>query len=197
MSTLTTRVSALRHILGEGRFRWLGVLVGIAYTLVYLYSLGQLVIDRRLAAPAGTPAVLVHAGWLERLTDRVAGYTFEPVAALYLIDGVALFIAPANLLIGLALGGLVALNVISAALALMTRSCRSRSAVGLLGTLPGLMTGFACCAPSVALLLGGNLTLTLIGMQGLLLPLSFVALLAGLLWNASRIGANARAGHAG
>lgn len=182
-----TLVSILAGSLQRSRYRWAVLSAGLAYLLLYLYAVGQLVLDRGVSAPGGGPAFVAAADWPSRLLDPIAGYTFEPVAVLYVTEGLAFFLAPANLVIGTLLGGLIALNLATAFYALSTvRSCRRLSWTGLLGSLPALLTGFACCVPTVGLMLGTNLALALIGLQTVLLPLSLAALAAGLLWNLYR-----------
>ncbi|MGB3635767.1 MAG: hypothetical protein WA982_17155 [Rubrobacteraceae bacterium] len=165
---------------------WMSLAAGVLYFFFYLYAIRQLVIGG-IVASQGNPAFVVVQNWASKLFDPIAGYTFEPVAALYLFNGTALFLSPVNLLIGLVLGGLIALNVASAAYSLATvRSCRRLSWTGLLGSLPALLTGFACCVPTVGLVLGANLALALISLQSFLLPLGVAGLGAGLFWNLYR-----------
>ena len=180
-----TRVLALA--LGKARFRRAALVAGTLYLPLYLYAVGQLVVGRGAVAPGGSPAFIVAPDWPEKLFEPIAGYSFEPVAALYLFEGLALFLAPVNLVIGVLIGGLVALNVATAGFAIHSvRSCRKLSWFGLLGSLPALLSGFACCAPTVALVLGANVGLALVGVQTFLLPASVLGLLAGLLWNLHR-----------
>ncbi len=183
---------AFRQILGQAlrhpRGHWIAFAAGVAYLLLYLYSLGHLVVDRDVAAPGDTPSFVVVPDWTTKSFDRIGGFSFEPVAALYLARGLTLFIAPLNLLIGTALGSLIALNVATAAYALaVARSCRRLPWTGLLGSLPGLLTGFACCVPTVALVLGANLALAIISVQMFLLPVSLASLVLGLGWNLRRV----------
>lgn len=181
-----TYADILRWSLQKKGRRRMALAAGFLYFLFYLYAVRQLVVGG-VVSPTGGPAFAVDPNWFSKLLDPIAGYTFEPVAALYLFDGLALFLAPLNLLIGLVLGGLIALNVASAAYALSTvRSCRRLSWTGLLGSLPALLTGFACCVPTVGLVLGANLALTLISLQSFLLPLGIAGLAAGLFWNVHR-----------
>lgn len=183
---------AFPQILGQAlrqpRGRWIALTAGIIYLLLYLYSLGHLVIDRDVAAPRDTPSFLVVPEWTTKSLERVGGFTFEPGAALYLAQGLTLFIAPLNVLIGVTLGSLIALNVATAAYALtIARSCRRLPWTGLLGSLPGLLTGFACCVPTVAFLLGANLALAIISVQMFLIPVSLASLVLGLGWNLRRV----------
>ena len=181
-----TYTNILRWSFEKPARRWTASSIGSLYFLFYLYAIGQLAV-RGVVSPQGYPTFQVAPNWFSKLLDPIAGYTFEPVAALYLYEGTALFLAPLNLLIGLALGGLIALNVASAAYALATvRSCRRLSWAGLLGSLPALLTGFACCVPTIGLVLGANLALALISVQNFLLPLGVAGLVAGLFWNLYR-----------
>lgn len=165
---------------------WSALGAGFLYFLFYLYAVGQLAV-RGVVSPERGRAFVVAPDWPSKLLEPISGYTFEPVAALYLFEGSALFLAPLNLLIGLVLGGLIALNVATAAYSLAAvRSCRRLSWTGLLGSLPALLTGFACCVPTVGLVLGTNLALALISVQTFLLPLGVAGLTAGLLWNLHR-----------
>lgn len=186
------RPLAFRPILGQAlrqrRGRWLALAAGGAYLLLYLYSLGHLVIDHQVVAPGDTPRIVIVPDWTTKSVERIGGFSFEPVAALYLAQGLTLFISPVNLLIGAALGSLIALNVATAAYALtVARSCRRLPWTGLLGSLPGLLTGFACCVPTVAFVLGANLALALVSVQMFLLPLSLASLVLGLGWTLRRV----------
>ncbi|MGH2532286.1 MAG: hypothetical protein ACRDJW_08240 [Thermomicrobiales bacterium] len=187
MTGRSAYVQILRQALGQPRYRRVALVAGSAYLLLYLYALGHLVFDRDVVPPGGTPSFALVPGWTTKGFERIAGYSFEPIAALYLFEGLTIFIAPPNLLIGAALGGLLALNVVTAAYALAAvRSCRRLPWTGLLGSLPGFLTGFACCVPTVALVLGANLALAIISVQAFLLPVSLAALLLGLGWNLRR-----------
>ena len=181
-----------RQILGQAlrrpRGRWIAITTGIGYFLLYLFSLGHLVVDRNVVAPGDTPGFVIVSDWTTKSFERVGGFAYEPVAALYVPRGVTLFIAPLNLFIGAILATLIALNVVTTAYALtVARSCRRLSWTGLLGSLPGLLTGFACCVPTVAFVLGANLALALISVQIFLLPLSLASLVLGLGWTLQRV----------
>ena len=187
MRTKVGYAHILLQALGKPARRWVALSIGVLYVMLYLYAIGQLSLGPDVLSPQGTPAFVLDPGWTAKLVEPIAGYTFEPVAALYVFEGLAIFIAPLNLLIGALLGSLVALNVASAAYALATvRTCRRLSSTGLLGSLPALLPGFACCVPTVGLVLGANLALTLISLQIFLLPASTAGLLMGLVWNLHR-----------
>lgn len=176
----------LRQALAHPIYPLLAASAALAYLALYLYAIGQVVLDSRVANTQGGPAVLLIPNWPSRLLEPIAGHTFEPVLTLYAPPVLALFLAPANLLIGSVLGSLVGLNVATAAFALAcVRSCRRVSWAGLLGSLPGLLTGFACCVPTVARSFGLQRTVTndhaALGHYGFIAAFSFTVIGVGLL----------------
>lgn len=153
-----------------------------AYLVVYLLAIQNLVVARSLRTDL--PSFELLPGWVTRLAEPIAPFYFEPVAALYLSDNLTLLISPLNLLMGVVLGGLVALNLAVAVDAYRhARACRRRAFGGLLGSLPGFLTGFACCVPTVALVLGAQFTLALIALRSWFFPVAVVAMTASLAWN--------------
>jgi len=64
---------------------------------------------------------------------------------------------------------------------------RRRSFAGLLGVLPGFLTGFTCCAPTLTFLLGTQVAAALTGLRNWLFPIALAFLLAGLAWSAKRL----------
>jgi|SRR5215472_397046 len=86
------------------------------------------------------------------------------------------------------MGGLAGANLAAAIhLHRTATSRRRRSFAGLLGALPGLLTGFACCAPALTFFLGAQVAAALIGLRNWLFPLALAILLAGFAWSASRL----------
>ena len=79
------RVLALA--LGKARFRRAAAISGLLYLPLYLYAVGQLVVGRGAVSPGGSPAFVVAPDWAGKLFEPIAGYSFEPVAALYLFEG--------------------------------------------------------------------------------------------------------------
>jgi len=171
-----------RLIQSMTRHRWLTATTMLAYLVVYLLAIQNLVVARSLRTDL--PSFELLPGWVTRLAEPIAPFYFEPVAALYLSDNLTLLISPLNLLMGLVLGGLVALNLAVAVDAYRhARACRRRAVGGLLGSLPGFLTGFACCVPTVALMLGAQFTLALIALRSWFFPVAVIAMSASLAWN--------------
>lgn len=59
----------------------------------------------------------------------------------------------------------------------------------LIGTVPALISGAACCVPTLILVIGLQLTATLATVWSLLVPISVVLLLMSLWWSLHRINA--------
>ena len=59
-------------------------------------------------------------------------------------------------------------------------ACGLSPATGFLAGLPGLLAGSACCAPILLVLLGVQVTASLVTLIGLMIPAAFVLLLGGL-----------------
>ncbi|MGH9166866.1 MAG: hypothetical protein ACRD02_03400 [Acidimicrobiia bacterium] len=157
------------------------------YLVVYLLAIQNLLVTSR-----SLPGPLWQAvpDWPSRALKPIAAFSYEPVAALRLGGHVTLLVSPLNIAMGLVLGLLVGLNVAAALQVFRTaRVCRRRAFGGLLGALPGFLTGFACCVPTVALVLGAQFTVALIALRSWFFPFALAALVASLAWNVRRLSA--------
>ncbi|MBI4562319.1 MAG: hypothetical protein HY724_09775 [Candidatus Rokubacteria bacterium] len=186
LSVLREGWARLRAALARGRPKRVGILSGVAYVLVYLFSLGHIAITPGRAAFPGA-GVFTYVG-LENLWRQRAPYNYEPVAIFQPVDGFAIFLAVPNLLLAIALGTLVALNV---AVFLhgntQSRHCGlAKSASGLVASLPAFLTGFACCAPSLVILLGAVFASSFLLFVEVAMPAAIAALILSLAWNLFR-----------
>jgi hypothetical protein len=167
-----------------------GVWIGAAFVILYLYSVGNIVIAPGIDLAFGSPipAASVVSDWTGKMWKPIAPFVWEPIAALYLTRSVALFISIPNLFLALLFGTLVALNMaIAVARARLMRAAEKRGGFvgGLLASLPALLTGFTCCVPTIILALGSLaavFTVAAIAIAPYFLPLAAVALAANLLW---------------
>ncbi len=172
--------------LARPRLKWGGILAGTAYALFYLFTLGHIVIQ-----PGSTP--LPNAGvfavvGLENIWRERAPYNYEPIAVFQPVEGFAVFLAVPNLLLAASLGILLALSL-AVAFYLFTefRACGiTGSATGILASAPAFLTGFACCAPSLAISLGAVSAASLTGLIPILMPAAFLSLGLVLAWNLLR-----------
>lgn len=163
--------------------RWLiGVIAGVAYLLLYLFAIGDLAIMKYAATE-----VQVASNWPAKLLMPRAPFLFEPVILMQ-VHRLALFISPGNMVLGALLGTLVALNAALIAQGIaQPKTCGARSWAGVLGSVPSLFSGLACCAPALALALGTTLGGALIAVRGVLFPLGAVLLALSLWWSARKV----------
>lgn len=170
--------------------RRIGISAGVVFVLLYLYSVGNIVIalDVDLAAGKSVPSISVVPDWSGKMWKPIAPFVWEPIAAIYLFRSVALFLSVPNLLLALLLGVLVGLNLAAAVARarLMTAGFKRGSLRGLLASLPALLTGFTCCVPTVILALGSlaaGFAVAAIAVAPYFLPLAALALVLNLLWS--------------
>ena len=168
-------------------------MVTVLYLVAYLWSIGDIVVATDQSRFGALPWIQVAADWPGKLLRQTAPFSYEPLLAVRLTGHLQLFLAPVNVALGLLLGGLVGVNLAAAIHLHRTAStCRRRSFAGLLGALPGLLTGFACCAPALTFVLGAQVAAAVIGLRNWLFPLALVILLAGFAWSASRLARRGR-----
>jgi hypothetical protein len=151
---------------------------GIA--LVYLAVFQVAVADLTIDGVSRPTSIFVVPNWEGLLLRERAPFQFEAVAILeapYLVW----LISPMNIAIGLALGLLAGLQIALVRIARRCAvACGLSPATGVLAGLPGLLAGSACCAPILFVLLGVQVTASLVTLMGLMIPAAFVFLLAGM-----------------
>ena len=150
--------------------------VALAYLVLFLVAIADLTIDA-----AWRPAsLLVVANWEGLILRQQAPFQFEAIAILKL-PFIVWLVSPMNMAIGVALGLLTGLQI---ALVRIARRCAIACGLspvtGVVAGLPGLLAGSACCAPLLFLLLGIQVTASLVTLMGLLIPAAFLFLVAGL-----------------
>ena len=150
--------------------------VALVYVLLFQLAVADLTIDG-----AWRPAsIFVVESWHNLVLRSRAPFQFEAVAVIE-TPFLVWLVSPMNIAIGLGLGLLTGFQI---ALVRVARhcavSCGLRPAAGALAAVPGLLAGSACCAPILFLLLGIQVTASLITLMGLLIPAAFVFLLLGL-----------------
>lgn len=150
--------------------------VAFAYLAVFLIAIADVTLDG-----AWRPfSTFVVANWQDLVFRQRSALQFEAVTVVELAWFVWL-VSPVNIAIGLALGLLTGLQIALVRIAKRCAvSCGLSPVTGILAGLPGLLAGSACCAPILFLLLGIQLTASLVTLMGLLIPVAFVLLTAGL-----------------
>ena len=151
------------------------VLGTLGYLLLYLYTVG----DLSTAASQGIRYQVVDD--LGRALVSRGFFRFEPIALLSLARITYLF-SPLNVLVGGLLAALVGTNLALTYLGLVQpRACGLESASGVFAGFPALLSGAACCGPTILLVLGVQATGVLITGFQLLVPVAALLLMGSLL----------------
>lgn len=158
----------------------LALAVGLVYLFVFQLATGDLSVDA-----AGRPlSLFVVTGWESLVFRARAPFQFEAVA---IVEAPLLvwLVSPMNIAIGLALGLLTGIQIALVRIARRCAvACGVSPAAGVLAGLPGLLAGTACCAPILFILLGLQVTASVVTVMGLMIPAAFALLLAGMLLTA-------------
>lgn len=162
---------------------WLiAVAVFVLYLILYFYFIGYLIFT---ASENFTFQWLPN--WQDLIWRQRSPLLFESVA-IFQTPLFTLFISIPNLIIGIILSLLVAANIIVSIYSFQALGLRGVRGLGILvGTVPALLSGAACCAPLLIVFLGIQLSAGLLGVFAFLVPLAIILLLASLLWSLSRI----------
>lgn len=173
----------LLSILAQRRFLLAALIALAGYIVLYLAAMQYLVI-----APAGS---LLSVEWMpdwRSLAFRQRGpFLFEPIGVLHLAP-LAIFLSVPNLAIALALGLLLGANVAASYYGFRELGMRGlRGVHALIGTIPALISGAACCVPTLILVVGLQLTATVATVWGWLVPVSALLLVISLWWSLRRM----------
>ena len=188
-TAFAVRVSLTRR---DGRATF-GI-VGAVYFVLYGVGLGHLgrrgggAVRRRVGG-GSAPLVdlFVVSDPLATATRRVAPFQYEPIA-LVSAGPVEYLFAPVNAAIGVGLALLVGVTLAVSAVAWRGPSaCRIGAGAGAVAGLPGLVSGFVCCGPTILLVIGIQASAGLLGVLQWFLPLAVASLLVTLLWVGSRV----------
>ena len=150
--------------------------IAAAYLILFLVVVADLTIDGvwRPVSGFGT------SDWLNLVLRQRAPFQFEAVAVLE-APWLVWLVSPINIGIGLTLGLVTGLQIALVRIAKdCAVACGLSPATGILAGLPGLLAGSACCAPLLFVLLGVQVTASLVTLMGLLIPAAFVLLGVGL-----------------
>ena len=178
---LRNTVGAVQGALTRRDGRATLILTALVYFPLYLAGL------RHLGFGQSGYEVSVVSDPLTRAFRQVGPFQWEPIA-LVVVGPVELLVAPLNMLLGVVLASLVGLNLAVSVVAWRGPSaCRLGPGAGTVAGLPGLLSGFACCGPTILLVVGVQASAGLLSVFQWLLPLTVVALLGTLLWVGSRV----------
>lgn len=160
--------------------RWDGLLIllgsSVGYLGLYLWAIGH------LGLGDSETGIIVVSDPLSMMTQQMGPYQWEPVAFVQL-GLVEFLLSPLNLALGGFLALLVGLNLAVSWIAWRgPQACRIGPGAGLTAGLPALLSGMACCAPTILLILGIQASASLLTVFQWLLPIALITLLVTLVW---------------
>lgn len=175
----------LVSVLAERRFLVAALISLAAYVVLYLAAMRYLVVT-----PGETDRLFafeLSPEWRNLAFRRRGPFLFEPIGVLHLAP-LAIFLSIPNIAIALGLGMLVGANVAASYYGFHALGMRGlRGVHALIGTIPALISGAACCVPMLILVIGLQLTATLATVWSWLVPISALLLLISLWWSLQRM----------
>lgn len=166
----------LRRVLTDPASQILAWMVALAYLLVFQIAAG----DMTLGGASRLTSIQVVENWQSLVLRTRAPFQFEPVAFVE-TSFLVWLISPVNISIGIMLGLLTGFQIALTRIARQCAvACGISPATGIFAGLPGLLAGSACCAPILFILLGVQITASLITLMGLMIPAAFFLLTVGL-----------------
>jgi hypothetical protein len=148
--------------------------VMIAYFFVYLATVGD------LAMGGGGELSVRVAEDLSRAFTSAGFFRFSAVAVVTAGPIVFLF-SPLNVTLALLLSALVGANAGLTYLGILQpRACGLESSTGVLAGVPALLSGAACCGPTVLLVAGIQASATIVTGFQFLVPLAVMLLVGSL-----------------
>ena len=181
---------AIRASTGRLDGRLTLVAVAVLYFIAYNVGLRHLGLRGDAGATTGAEPIadiVVVSDPLGVLTRQVAPFQYEPVA-LVSLGPIEYLFAPVNAAIGLGLATLVGVTLAVSVVAWRGPSaCRIGAGAGAAAGIPGLLSGFACCGPTLLLVIGVQASAGLLAVMQWFLPLAVLGLVTTLLWVGSRV----------
>ena len=156
-------LSVLRALVARHRRLLLASAGG--YLLLYLYAIQDI-------SPGGRGFAFRTTEWT-RMFERIGPATFEPIAQI-VVPGLTLLLSPLDIFIGLVLGGLGGLGVITARAALSDPDVGDHR--GWLVAAATSLAGLACLGPGLSIVLKVSVPSSFVPFFQLLIPVSLVLL---------------------
>lgn len=175
---------AVRDAFTVHTHRRVAVVVAAGVLILYLFAIGDIAVSG--SGRLSTTPMLQTAS--DNLFRTRAPYLFEPVFALRPDAHLTVFVSPLNIMLGAVVATLAAANVAVARVAAQQAVCRRTGIGRLVGVLPALGLGFACCTPTLLLAFGTTASAALLpamlAVRPIFYPLTLVLLGTTLVWNA-------------
>lgn len=144
------------------------VLSTVLYLCLYLIAIR----DVRLTNGAvGFQSAPVH-----RALEMSSFLGFRPIVEV-VVPPIVVFISPLNIAIGLTISALVGLNVLLVyTVYAQPRKCDISDTMGVIASIPALVSGTACCGPIIPIILGIQVTGTFVALTKVAIPVAILLL---------------------
>lgn len=175
LHSIERSVDAVKLAITHPRGRVVTALTTLAYLGTYLYAIGKL----RFGS-VGVDLIVASDPAGRFLQQSFGTFTYEPIVLVRFV--LVTYQFSFNTVLGLLLAGLVGVNLGVSYLAWHNPAAcgiGSRSA-GIFAGIPALLSGAACCAPVIVLLVGIQLTSGLLMLFEALVPIAIILLLGSL-----------------
>jgi hypothetical protein len=168
--------AALAAAAGRWDARAVSLALGVGYLLVYLATVG----DLSVGTGSGPLAVTVVDD-LSLAFSTIGFFRYEAIA-LVSVGSVTYLFSPLNLIVAGVLSALVGANGALSYLAIVQpRACGLEATSGAFASVPALLSGAACCGPSILLVVGVQASAGIVAGFQLLVPLAVLLLVGSLL----------------
>ncbi|MFB6220665.1 MAG: hypothetical protein ABEH90_04430 [Halolamina sp.] len=168
--------SALVAAAGRRDARLVAFGFGVGYLLAYLATVGD------LSVGAGSGPLSVRTIEDLSLAFRSTGFFRFEAIALVQVAGVTYLFSPLNLVVAGTLAALVGANAALSYLGIVQpRACGLEASSGVVANIPALLSGAACCGPTILLVVGIQASASIVAGFRLLIPLALVMLVGSLL----------------
>lgn len=176
VTLLARTVGVVRRALGRRDGRAIFAVVAVGY-----FALLEIV-AANLGVGDGSVGVRVVPEPLALLARRTGPTQFEPIA-LVSLGPVEYLFSPLTAAVAAGVAVLVGLNLaVSWAVWRGPQACGLEPGAGVLAGLPGVLSGFVCCGPTVLLVVGVQASAGLVAAFQWSLPAAVLLLVVSLLW---------------
>ena len=187
-SSLTRKIRGATHqvrmVLEPRRSKGVALLVAIVYLSVYFWLTELITYVPYMSGDL--ISLFLLDDWPEKIFRLRGPFNWEPIGILT-IGSFDILIAIPNIVFGTIVGLLVGANLSVSYYTYTHRTlCNIDPTRSVISAVPALLTGFACCGPTLLLSLGiasASLTIAFIAVLPFLFPLALGGLLISLLWS--------------
>ena len=175
-------ISRISSILKMRSYRIMAVLIAVVYLIVYSLITGLITLNLN----EWGLSIMILDNWPNLIFRVRTPFNWEPIGVLSL-GPVNVFLAIPNMIFGLVIGVLVGVNISISTYTYRARTvCNLNPASSVISAVPALLTGVACCGPTLLISLGiasATVTIAFVSILPFLFPLALIGLVLSLTWS--------------